>query len=172
MLFFILIVNIIHYNKNTRKEKMALKPRTRRKILYITAAIMALLAIAIVVVPPMFTLNRLKPKLESAIAAQTGAITTIRGDIHFSLLGAITIVARDIVVPDGNIGAAAFRVPLSALLNPDGARLDGRISIYDANVKISRLVPVAPRYDIELHNCTVDFLGKEYRIIDGLVGGG
>lgn len=151
---------------------MALKPRTRRKILYITAAIMALLAIAIVVVPPMFTLNRLKPKLESAIAAQTGAITTIRGDIHFSLLGAITIVARDIVVPDGNIGAAAFRVPLSALLNPDGARLDGRISIYDANVKISRLVPVAPRYDIELHNCTVDFLGKEYRIIDGLVGGG
>ena len=84
---------------------MALKPRTRRKILYITAAIMALLAIAIVVVPPMFTLNRLKPKLESAIAAQTGAITTIRGDIHFSLLGAITIVARDIVVPDGNIAS-------------------------------------------------------------------
>ena len=151
---------------------MALKPRTRRRILYTVGAFVAILAIAVVVIPPMFTLNRLKPKLESAISAQTGVEATIRGDVHFSLLGAATIVARDIIVPDGRIGAAAFRVPLSALFAPEQARLGGRIAIYDAAVKITRLVPVAPQYDIELHNCAVDFLGKEYRIIDGIIGQG
>lgn len=151
---------------------MALKPRTRRKILYFSAAFIAIAAIAIVVVPPMFTLNHLKPKLEAAITAQTGVGTQIQGDVHFSLLGTATIVARDVHVPDGHIGAASFRIPISSLFNIENARLSNRIGVYDADIKITRLVPVAPEYDIELHNCRVQFLGKDYRIISGIVGNG
>lgn len=151
---------------------MALKPRTRRRIIYFSAAFVAVAAIMVVVVPPMFTLNRLKPKLEAAISAQTGVETRIQGDVHFSLLGAATIVARDVRVPDGRIGAAAFRIPISSLFNIENARLSHRIGVYDADVKISRLVPVAPEYDIDLHNCNVEFLGKDYRIINGVVGDG
>jgi len=151
---------------------MALKPRIRRRIIYIAAAFVALAAIAVVVVPPMITLNNLKPKLAAAITAQTGVETEIRGDVHFSLLGAATIVARDVRVPDGRIGAVSFRIPISSLFNLDRARLSHRIGVYDADVKISRLTPVAPEYDISLHNCNVLFLDKEYRIINGTVGDG
>jgi len=168
----LLIANIIHYNKKTRKEKMALKPRIRRRIIYIAATFVALAAIAVVVVPPMITLNNLKPKLAAAITAQTGVETEIRGDVHFSLLGTATIVARDIRVPDGRIGAVSFRIPVSSLFNLSRAQLSRRIGVYDADVKISRLTPVAPEYDISLHNCNVLFLGKEYRIINGTVGDG
>lgn len=151
---------------------MALKPRTRRRLFYILSAFVATAALAIVIVPPMFTLNRLKPKLESAITAQTGVETKIHGDVHFSLIGAATIVARDITVPDGHIGAVSFRFPVSALFDMERLRLDKRIGIYDADVKISRLTPVAPAYDIELRNCRVEFLGKEYKIISGTANDG
>lgn len=146
---------------------MAFKPRTRRRIFYFLSAVVATAALAIVIVPPMFTLNRLKPKLESAITAQTGVETKIHGDVHFSLLGTATIVARDITVPDGHIGAVSFRIPISSLFDMERARLSKRIGIYDADVKIARLGPIAPQYDIELRNCRVEFLDKEYRIISG-----
>lgn len=151
---------------------MALKPRTRRKIIYSVIGFIALMAIAVVLVPPMFTLNRLKPKLAAAITAQTGVETQIRGDVHFSLLGTTTIVARDIQLPSGHIGSAAFRVPLSALFDLERAKLSRHISIYNADVKISHLTPVAPQYDLELHNCNVNFLDKDYRIISGTVSDG
>ncbi len=151
---------------------MALKPRIRRRIIYIAAAFVALAAIAVVVVPPMITLNNLKPRLAAAITEQTGVETEIRGDVHFSLLGAATIVARDVAVPNGRIGAVSFRIPISSLFNLQRARLSHRIGVYDADVKISRLTPVAPEYDISLHNCNVLFLDKEYRILNGTVGDG
>ena len=151
---------------------MALKPRTSRRIIYALSAFVAIAALAIVIVPPMFTLNRLKPKLEAAITAQTGVATQIRGDVHFSLLGAATIVARDIVVPDGHIGSAAFRIPVSALFDMEHARLAKTIGIYDADVRISQLAPIAPAYNIDFHNCRVDFLDKEYKIISGTASDG
>jgi len=151
---------------------MALKPRTRRKIFLTALVVTVALAVALVLVPPMFTLNRLKPKMEAAIAAQTGVEAKINGDVHFSLLGRVTIVAQNISVPDGKIGAAAFSVPIGSLFDLSRATLDDRIGIYDADVNIQRLGPATTRHDIELHNCRVMFLGKEYRIIDGMVGDG
>ncbi|MBD5400456.1 hypothetical protein HDR61_01770 [bacterium] len=146
---------------------MALKPRTFRKIFIGVCAMIAIIATAIITIPPMFTLNKLKPEIQAAITAQTGVPAQINGDVHFSLIGATTIVARDITIPDGHIGAASFRVPLGALFDLSRARLDGRIGIYDANVSIARLTPANGKYDIELHNCNVTFLGKEYKIITG-----
>ena len=151
---------------------MALKPRTKRKILYTVLALVGIAIIATVTVPPMFTLNRLKPRLVAAIESQTGIRAEIHGDVHFSLLGHTTIVARNITVPNGTIGAASFRVPWTALFDLSRARLSDEIGIYDANITIDRLTSVAPNYDLALHNCNVNFLDKDYRIINATVHSG
>lgn len=151
---------------------MALKPRKLRRIFLFTATVLAVLAASVVLIPPMFTLNRLKPQMQAAIMAQTGTDAVINGDVHFSLIAGATIVARDITVPGGRIGAVAVRVPMTALFDLSHATLAGRVSVYDADVEISRLTPATANHDIEMRNCRVMFLGKEYRIISGYLGNG
>lgn len=151
---------------------MALKSKTKRRILYGILTLVGVAIIGIVTIPPMFTLNRLKPRLVAALETQTGVRPEINGDIHFSLLGHPTIVARDITVPAGKIGAASFSVPLAALFDLSRARLNGEITIYDADVKMDRLSSVGPEYDLILNNCNINFLDKDYRIISGTVRSG
>ncbi|MBD5391416.1 hypothetical protein HDR66_01265 [bacterium] len=151
---------------------MALKPRTRRKIIWTITGIFAGLFMAAVIIPPMITLNQLKPELAAAITAKTGVPATIRGNVHFSLLGHVTIVARDVKIPTGQIGSITMRMPLSALFSLRNATPTGRIDIYDAHVLMSRISPATIGYDVELHNVTIRFMDKDYTVISGKIGPG
>jgi len=151
---------------------MALKPRTRNRILFGIIAFIGLVIMAVVTIPPMITLNSMRGDLETAISHIAGTDVKINGRIGFSLLGHATIVARDVTVPTGHIGSVMFRVPYSAIFDMSRARPTGRIDVYDANVEITRLIPVPMHNDIGLHNVNVEFLGKDYTIVDGNMTGG
>ena len=146
---------------------MALKPRTRRKIIWAIVALFAALFLALIIAPHMITLNNLKPRLQTAIAQQTGIHATIDGDVHFSLLGRATIVAHDIKIPNGHVGAAMFSVPLQYLPRLESAPLNGTITIYNANIEASRLSQSNIPHAVKIRNSVVRFLCKDYEIIDG-----
>lgn len=151
---------------------MALKPRYKRRIFWTIMSVAGAAAIAVVVVPPMVTLNSLKPRIEQVIAEQTGITAKIRGDVHFSLLGRATIVAHDIVVPMGDIGAAMFAMPLSDLLDLNNAVFSGNITIYNASVTVDSLAPQDFNHNITIYNSNVHFKGKDYEILRGVMHGG
>ncbi len=144
---------------------MALKPRYKRRIFWTAVITTGVVAMGIVLVPPMITLNGLKPKIQDAIAQQTGIAAEIRGDVHFSLLGRATIVAHDIVVPMGNVSAAMFAIPISGIFNLADAPLSGNVAIYGANVVADTLVPQNFGHKISINNSTVHFKGKDYEIV-------
>ena len=148
---------------------MALKPRYKRRILWTVISAIGLLAVAIVLVPPLITLNYMKPKIEAAITAQTGVTAKINGNVHFSLLGHATIVAHDVVIPMGTINSAVFRVPLSSILDAGNTSLTGNIVVYGANLHIERLEPQSFNYNIEIKNSQIMFMGKPYYILNGTV---
>ncbi|MDE6570637.1 MAG: hypothetical protein K2L95_00245 [Alphaproteobacteria bacterium] len=151
---------------------MALKPRTKRRIFLSIASLVGAVAIAVVMVPPMITLNRMAPRIERAIAEQTGMPAQIRGKINFSLLGGATIVAHDITIPDGTVNAALIRIPLYSLFDLDNAPLTGDIIVYGARITATKLVALDFAHKITVHNSVVEFLGKDYEIIQGDVAGG
>lgn len=150
---------------------MSLKPRYKRRILWSCIIAIGVIAIAVVLVPPMITLNNMRPRLEQAIATQTGVTAQIRGDIHFSLLGRATIVAHDVYIPNGQIGALMFSVPLTSIFNLDSAQLNGDISIYDAQITISNLIPQNIPHVIDIHNSTISFKDKTFDILDATLSG-
>ncbi len=151
---------------------MALKPRYKRRIFWTTIILIGVLGLGVVFVPPLITLNGLKPKIQNAISEQTGISAEIRGDVHFSLLGRATIVARDIVIPDGTVGAAMFAVPLGNIFNLENAPLTGDVLVYDANVAINNLIPLNFGHDIAIRNSTITFKDKDYEIINATLSEG
>ncbi len=151
---------------------MALKPRYKRRILWTVISAIGLLAVAVVLVPPLITLNYMKPKIEAAITAQTGVAAKIDGNVHFSLLGRATIVAHDVVIPMGTINSAVFAVPFSSIFDAGNATLSGNIVIYGANLHIARLEPRSFNYNIEIKNSQIMFMGKPYYILSGTVSDG
>ena len=145
---------------------MALKPRYKRRILWTIIAIIGMLVMAIVLVPPMINLNNLKPKIEQVIVDQTGVAAKINGDIHFSLLGHATIVAHDVEIPNGEIGALMFFIPFTHIFNIENAPLTGEIDVYDGNIVINNLVPKNFNHPVEIHNSKLTFKNRELEIID------
>jgi len=144
---------------------MALKPRYKRRIFWTAVIATGVVAIGVVLVPPMITLNGLKPKIADAIAQQTGISAEIRGDVHFSLLGRATIVAHDIVVPMGSVGAAMFAIPLSGIFDLADAPLTGDVAVYGANIVADTLVPQNFGHNISINNSTIRFKDKDYEIV-------
>ena len=151
---------------------MVLKPRYKRRIFWTIITAFALAALAVILVPPMITLNYLKPKLESAVIAQTGVPAQINGDIHFSLLGGVLIVAHDVSIPIGTINAAMFSVPMRAVFDMENTALADAIIIYDANLNIDKLEPQLFDQDIIIHSSHIRFMNKEYDIINGTLRNG
>ena len=151
---------------------MALKPRYKRRILWTIITIVGLFIMAIIIVPPMITLNNLKPKIEQTIVEQTGVNATINGDIHFSLLGRATIVAHDVQIPNGEIGAMMFSVPLTHIFNIENAPLSGDITVYNADISINNLIPKNFNYPVEIHNSIINFKNRELEIIDAVLQNG
>lgn len=146
---------------------MVLKPRYKRRIFWTCVCVAAAAALAVVFIPPMITLNGMKPRLESAIAAGTGIPARIMGDVHFSLLGRATIVAHDVAVPNGRVRAAMFAVPLREIFNIRTASPDGGITIYGGRFEIGDLAPVDFPHEVQVYDSTVRFMDKDYDIIRG-----
>ena len=151
---------------------MALKPRYKRRIFWTIITIIGLLIMAIALIPPMITLNNLKPKIEQTIAEQTGVNATINGDINFSLLGRATIVAHNVSVAHGTIGAMMFSVPLMDMFDLENAKLSGDVTVYDGNFSISNLMPQGFNIPVEIHNTNVNFKNREFEIIDATLNNG
>lgn len=151
---------------------MALKPRYKRRIFWSIITIIGVIILAMIVVPPMITLNNLKPKIEQTISEQTGVPAKINGDVHFSLLGRATIVAHDVSITAGEIGAVMFSVPLTDIFNLDNATLSGDITIYDADISISNLIPQNFNLPLEINNSNIKFKNREFEIVDATLDNG
>ena len=144
---------------------MALKPRYKRRILWTAVFITTAGALALVIVPPMITINNMRPKIAAAIYQQTGINAQIDGNIHFSLLGRATIVAHNVSIPMGHIDAVMFSVPITDIFNLDNASLQGRIGIHGAKLNIESLA--APDFNnaVDIYNSVVTFHDKDYDIV-------
>lgn len=146
-------------------EGMALKPRYKRRIFWGTISMIGALALALVIIPPMITLNGLKPFIERAIYTQMNVPAQLNGNIHFSLVGGTTIVAHDVVVPTATIGSVMLSIPFSDLFNIQNANLNRAVSIYDADITIEKLSPASFNHDINIYNSKINFKGREFKII-------
>ena len=151
---------------------MALKPRYKRRIFLSFLIFIGLVVMAIVIVPPMITLNHLKPKLEQTIVEQTGVPARIDGDIHFSLLGRATIVAHDVTIPNGEIGALMFSVPLTSIFNLENAPLSGKLAVYRADLVLNNLRPKDFRHPVEIHDSYINFRNRKLKVIDAELSNG
>ena len=138
-----------------------------RIILIVLAAVATLSLLAAAIIPPMFTLNNMRSKLETALADQTGMTVKINGDIHFSLMWHATIVAHDITIPNGRVDSVRFAIPLKSLFDVQNAKLDKQISIYGMRLVTERIIPTTLSYNINLKDSVVIFQDKEYEIITG-----
>lgn len=151
---------------------MALKPRYKRRILWTAVFITTVGALALVIVPPMITINSLRPKIAQAIYQQTGINAQIDGNVRFSLLGRATIVAHNVSVPMGHIDAVMFSVPIADIFNLDNASLQGRIGIHGAKLHIDSLV--APDFNnaVDIYDSVVTFHNKDYDIVRARLANG
>ncbi len=144
---------------------MPIKPRYKRRLIWTSVITVVTLGLAVIIVPPMITLNYLKPKIQQTIFDQTGIESQIRGDVHFSLLGGTTIVAHDIVIPIGTVDGAMFTVPFSSIFNMGDAKLNGAVSVYGANVTLDSIAPHNFNHAININDSTVHFHGHDFSIV-------
>lgn len=148
---------------------MALKPRYKRRIFWSLIIFVCVLIMGIVLVPPMITLNHLKPKIEQTITEQTGVNAKINGDINFSLLGKAMIVAHDITVKHGSIDAMMFSIPFTSIFNIDDAKLNGTVSVYNATLSINNLIPQNFNTQIKIYNSYINFRDRKFEIINATI---
>lgn len=151
---------------------MALKPRYKRRIFWFIMTILGVLLMSVVLIPPMITLNHLKPKIEQTIKEQTGIDAKINGNVTFSLLGRTTIVAHNVSIKDGTINAVMFQVPFSSIFNTENAKLSGQITINSANIIINDLTPQEINIPIKIYNSDINFRNREFEIISATLDNG
>lgn len=150
---------------------MVNKPKFWRRLILGIMIGLGTLAVAVVAVPPMITLNSLRPKIEYVIAQRTGVAAKIRGNVHFSLIGGAMISAHDIVVPGGTVASTRVRIPLTSIFDLANAPLNGDIVVYGARLTIDKLVPVAFENKIEIHDSFINFYDKVYEILSAEILG-
>jgi hypothetical protein len=144
---------------------MALKPRQKRKIFITTLCVIATIALAVIIIPPMITLNSLRPAIEKSIVEQTLIPTKLNGDIHFSLIGGATVVAHDVEIPTAHIGSIMFSIPFHSIYNIEKAKLNGPVVIYDADITVDKLSPAMFNHDIEIYDSRLNFMGRKFKIV-------
>ncbi|MBN1325356.1 MAG: hypothetical protein JW974_04025, partial [Alphaproteobacteria bacterium] len=144
-----------------------LKPRHKRRFFWIVFSAIAAVAMSFIIIPPFISLNSMKPALENAITQKTGLIAKINGNINFSLLGDTTIVAHNIVLPNGKIDSFRFTIPLSKIFNPESADLSGDLAVYGANISIETFTKPEIDNKIEIKNSVIHFMNNEYKIVQG-----
>ncbi len=151
---------------------MANKPKLFRRLVGGIMIAVGIILVAVVAVPPMITLNALRPRIEQTIAQRMGIDAKIRGNVRISLIGGATISARDIVVPDGVVAMTQFSIPLWSIFNLSAAPLSGDVIISGARLNVTRLVPVSFDNPIDIRDSWIEFYGKTYEIVNATIRGG
>lgn len=146
---------------------MAIKNNFAIKFILVLTGLVALGIISLITIPPMIDLNNMKPKIETAIFNKTGIKSEIHGNIHFSLLGRATIIAKNISVPNGVISDIEFTIPFSDIFNLENAKISNDITINGASFSIDKIVPFYINNTVNIRNSNIKFLNKEYNIISG-----
>lgn len=144
---------------------MALKPRYKRRIFWTLMGIIGAIALSIIIVPPMITLNKFRPMIEQSIYEQMAVPAKLEGDIHFSLIGGATIVAHDVVVPTARIGGVMLSIPFHDFFDLEHAKLDKAVIVYDADITIDKLTSANFNHTIEIYNSNIDFMGRKFHIV-------
>ncbi len=144
---------------------MAKKPKNKRKLFWSVISGIITLVLVVLLVPPMITLNSLKPIIEKSIHEQTAVPLKLNGDIHFSLIGGTTIVAHDVSIPTAQIGSVLFSIPLRNFFNLAKTHLNGPVVIYDADIQIENLAPASFNHNIEIYNSDITFHGQKFKIV-------
>ena len=144
---------------------MALKPRHKRRILWGAICAIATITLAVIIIPPMITLNSFIPMVERSVFEQTNVPAKLNGDIHFSLVGGATIVAHDVSVPTAHIGSVMFSIPFRAFFDIQNAKLNGPVVVYDADITVDKLTPASFNHNIEIYNSTLKFMGRKFYIV-------
>ncbi len=144
---------------------MALKPKHKRRIFLTLICIIGALVLAMILIPPMITLNKFRPAIEQSIYQQMSVPAKLNGDIHFSLIGGATIVAHDVVVPTAKIGAVLLSIPFSNFFNMNNPELEMKVVVYDADITIDKLSPVNFNHNIEIYNSHITFMGRQFHIV-------
>lgn len=144
---------------------MALKPKHKRRIFWSLICATGAIALAIIIIPPMITLNKFRPMIEKSIYEQMAVPAKLNGDIHFSLIGGTTIVAHDVTVPTARIGSVLLSIPFTSFFDLEHAKLKNAVIVYDADIKIDNLSPVNFNHAIKIYNSNINFRGKEFHIV-------
>ena len=150
---------------------MNIKPRHKRRLFWSIVAMIGLVIIGLICIPPLITLNKMRPVLESKLYEQTGIAVKIHGNINFSLLGSTTIVAHNIEIPNGKIESISFSVPLKSIFDLKQATLNKQINVNNGNIKITDLFPYDISKQINIYNTNIDFMNHDYKIVRGTLSG-
>ena len=144
---------------------MALKPRYKRRAFWTLMCIISAVLLAIIIIPPMITLNKFRPSIENSIYTQMAVPAKLNGDIHFSLIGGATIVAHDVAIPSAHIGTLILTIPFHDFFDIQNAKLKNAVIIYDANITVDKLSPASFNHDIEIYNSQITFMGRQFHIL-------
>jgi len=136
--------------------------------LWIFLTIVAIIMAGLLVAPAFMNLNNVRGRLETAIATQTGMDVEIKGDITFGIVGKTTILANDVYTPFGNISKISVQIPFRDLFDIQNATLTGTMLISGAEIKIDSLAPFMRNYNIAVKDSVINFMGKNYQIIEGV----
>ena len=144
---------------------MSTKQKHTNRFLLFLLSFITIFILAIIIVPPMVTLNSIKPKIEATILAKTGIQTKIHGNVNFSLMGSTSIIAHNISIPNGVISSIEFKVPFFDIFNLHKANISGNIYVNGASLYVEKIAPFDIDSKIIVNNSKIHFLNKEYKII-------
>lgn len=150
---------------------MSTQPR-KHIFFWVFLTIIAIVMAGLLVAPVFMDLNKVRGRLETAIATQTGMDVEINGDITFGIVGKTTILANDVSTPFGNISKISVQIPFRDLFDIQNATLTGTMLISGAEIKIDSLAPFMRNYNITVKDSTINFMGKNYQIIEGVFHNG
>ena len=147
---------------------MSIKPRYKRRFFWAIVITIAVIVTGLLIIPAVLTLNGIRPRLETAIATQTGLNVKINGDVTFGIIGKTTVLANDVSTPFGDISKISVQIPFHDLFDIQNAPLTGNVSISGARIRIDSLTPFTKNYNISIKDSVIEFMDKDYKIIDGI----
>jgi hypothetical protein len=151
------------------KRIMSIKRIINNKFVWFFTSFVVVSIFAIMFIPSMINLNFLKPKIENVIFTKTGVKAQINGNVNFSMSGTTQIVAHDISVPNGTISSVDFAIPMFDIFDIQNADISGDVSVNGANLLIEKIVPFNTSVKIKVYNSKIQFLNKEYDIVDAVL---
>ena len=146
---------------------MKIKPRHKRRLFWTIIVLIGLGIIGLMCIPPLLNLNKMRPVLQEKLTANTGITAQINGNVNVSLLGSGTIVAHNVIIPNGKIDSVSFSVPFKQIFNLERATLNNDINISNGTITITDLFPTGISHNINIYNTDIYFMNHEYKIVRG-----